>query len=75
MNIRVAVAGAGELTLRAIVGPRDKRRSHTFIDALVAVLWLLRRLDWREFPKRNSDPVVVQDLLEFSNLLVSDLVI
>ena len=41
----MAVTGTSQLAFRTIVGVRDERRGHTLIHTLVAVLWLLRRLD------------------------------
>ena len=41
----MAVTGTSQLAFRTIVGVRDERGGHAFIHPLVAVLWLLRRLD------------------------------
>ena len=71
----MAVTGTSQLAFRTIVGVRDERGRHTLIHTLVAVLWLLRRLDRWEILQGDRDAVVVKDLLEVSYFLVSDLVI
>jgi hypothetical protein len=63
VDVSLAVTGTSQLAFRTIVGVRDKRGGHAFISPFVAVLWLLRRLDWREFLQRDRDAVVVKDLL------------
>ena len=63
VDVSLAVTRTSLQTFRTIVGVRDKRGGHPLIHSLVAVLWLLRRLNWREFFQRDRNALVVKDLL------------